>query len=406
MTMNNSLTSVDDAIRLIRERTPETAPVRLPLEQAFGRILRETLVAPHDLPRTDRATMDGYAVRADDAALFWRIVRAAPTHDAGVADIAPGEAVKVATGTALTCVHPVRVIPQELTVRDGDTLRCDALPPNLHVHRRGSDAKSGDTLLKPGIPTHAGVAALIASLGHATATVTRPLRIRHYTTGDEIVAPGGPLPPGSVYDSNGPLIAGLLHALGETVTRRHLREDYLDALATVSADLATEACDLLLVSGGAGPGAGDFTEKLLRDLGYDIALRGGVNVRPGKPLIFGAKPDGVAFGLPGNPLSHRASFHTFVMPAIERLRGEPSRVASVRAIVDTEVTGIADARPTYHPARLRWGNGEARVSLHSWSASGNVRVMAEMNAFVFVPTGLAALRAGDTITATFHPSAL
>jgi molybdopterin molybdotransferase len=392
------MTSVDDAIRTIIERTPVTPPESTPLARTFGRTLRESVRAPHDMPRADRATMDGFVVRTEDKGP-WYLSRVATTNDAGVGDLAPGEAVRVATGTALIGSHQVRVLPQECVSREGDELRCDNLPANQFVHRRGSDAKSGDALLEPGVTVTAGVASLLASLGLTGASVSRPLRIRHYTTGDEVVAPGSPLPAGSVYDSNGPLIAGLLAACGETVSHRHLREDYDAALATVREDLWTERPDLLLVSGGAGPGAGDFTEKLLRELGYDIALRGGVNIRPGKPLIFGAKPDGVAFGLPGNPLSHWASFHTFLLPAIRRLRDEPDRTTRIRATVTEDMPGITDARPTFHPGRLFWENGEARIALRPWSASGNVRVMAEANAMVFVPPGTVALRAGDAVTA-------
>jgi molybdopterin molybdotransferase len=396
------MTSVDDAIRTILERTPVIPPESTPLARAFGRTLRESVRAPHDMPRTDRATMDGFVVLADDNGP-WRVCRIATTNDAGVSDLAPSEAVRVATGTALLCGHPMRVLPQECVTRDGDELRCDNPPANLFVHRRGSDAKAGDALLEAGVTVTAGVASLLASLGLAVASVSRPLRIRHYTTGDEVVAPGSPLPAGSVYDSNGPLIAGLLAACGETVSHRHLREDYDTALATVRADIMAERPDLLLISGGAGPGAGDFTERLLREISYDIALRGGVNIRPGKPLIFGAKPDGVAFGLPGNPLSHWASFHTFVLPAIRRLRDEPDRTIRIRATVTEDMPGMNDARPTFHPGRLFWEDGEARIALRPWSASGNVRVMAEANAMVFVPPGTAALRAGDSVIALTFP---
>lgn len=393
------MTSVDDAVRLVREHTPEVAPALLSLGECAGRILRAAVTAETDLPRTDRSTMDGFAVRADDPnARAWRVVRHAATDDAGVTDLAPGEAVRVATGTAITTPRPVRIIPVEVTTTDADgTLRCEKLPSRDHLHRRGADARAGETLLAPGAPLSPGACAILASLGHNRAAVSAPLRIRHVTTGDEIVPPGSPLPPGGVYDSNGPLIAALLAALGESASHRHLREDYAPALATLRTDLATAPCDLLLISGGAGPGTGDFTEKLLRELGYTVVVRGGVNVRPGKPLIFGVKPDGVAFGLPGNPLSHWASFHTFVRPAIARLRGEMLRSQEIRATLANDPGDLADARPTNHPAQLYWENGEARVRLHPWSASGNVRVMADANALVHLPAGTPAPRPGDSL---------
>ena len=135
------MTSLDDALRTILDRTPEIAPVATPLADAYGRVLREPVTAPHDMPRTDRATMDGYAVHFGESGP-WRVVRVAPTNDTGVCDFAEGEAVRVSTGTTLVCARPVRVLPQESVVREGDTIRCENPPANRFVHRRGSDAKA------------------------------------------------------------------------------------------------------------------------------------------------------------------------------------------------------------------------------------------------------------------------
>lgn len=395
-----------DAVRIIREKTPQAEPVETPLDRCLGRILREPVLAPGYLPHANRATMDGFAVRDDEPARReWSVVRTARTDDAGVADLASGDAVRVATGTFLLCRHPVRVLPVECVTCAGDRILCPKLPAAVHVHRRGADARAGETLLAPGVPITPGALALLASLGMGTARIAPPLRILHCTTGDEILSPDESPRPGGVFDSNGPLIAGLLASLGESARRMHLREDYDAALAAVRADVERQPPHLLLISGGAGPGSGDFTEKLLRDLGYALAVRGGVNVRPGKPLLFGSKAGGVAFGLPGNPLSHWASFHSFVLPAIECLRGETSRVRPVCATLANAPGELADMRPTNHPAHLFLENGEVRVRLHPWSASGNVRVMADANAMVHLAPNEPTPRPGDTVTALVFPTA-
>lgn len=399
-----ALTSVADALAIIAARTSGLAPESMPLAQAAGRTLRAPLVAPCDLPRADRATMDGYAVHDDEPATSLRLVRTAATDDAGAGDFDRGETIRVSTGTALSGERPLRVVPFELVRVEGDRVLFEKLPDRKFVHRRGADARAGAVLLREGAPMTPGAVALFASLGLERAPVSPKLRIRHYTTGDEVVAAGAPLPPGSVYDSNGPLLESLLASLGETVARRHLREDYAAASDAVRADTAGGFPELLLVSGGVGPGTGDFTEKLLRDLGYDIALRGGVNVRPGKPLVFGARPGGVAFGLPGNPLSQWASFHTFVLTAIRRLRGEAHVPTRIRAMLTTPLDGLADPRPTFHPATVFFTGGEVRVTIHAWTASGNVSAMAEANAMVFVPAGVASLSAGDTVDAELLPT--
>ena len=165
--------------------------------------------------------------------------------------------------------------------------------------------------------------------------VSPRLRVLHFTTGDEIIPPDRQPKPGQIRDSNSFLIRGLLQRFQCDVTQRHLPENFELAKQEIPAfRFPLSAFDLLLVSGGASVGEKDFTRPLLEWLGFEIIFSQ-VNVRPGRPLIFGVSggqvpASRVAFGLPGNPLSHFVCFHLFVAAALKKLVGEDSREISAR----------------------------------------------------------------------------
>ena len=183
--------------------------VRAPLAEAFGRVLRETVCAPEDLPSVDRSTRDGYAILADDASETFSVVDTIHAADWKPRQLKPGEAVRVATGAALPC-EGLRVVMQENVERDGD---------KIHIVRREDRrmsvcaAKKCDKASRwcpTGTKLNAGALALLAMAGNANPLVSPRLRVVHFTTGDEIVPPDQTPKPGQIRDSNSILIRGLL----------------------------------------------------------------------------------------------------------------------------------------------------------------------------------------------------
>jgi molybdopterin molybdotransferase len=236
------------------------------------------------------------------------------------------------------------------------------------------------------------------------------MRVLHFTTGDEIVPPDQTPKPGQIRDSNSFLIRGLLQHFSCDVTQKHLPENFELAKRDISAfPFPLSAFDVLLVSGGASVGEKDFTRLLLEWLGFEIIFSQ-VNVRPGRPLIFGvaggasvpasrlvsslAPPNKVrvAFGLPGNPLSHFVCFHLFVAAALKKLVGEePGRF--LRGRLAAKLDDAPNPRETLWPARLDL------AGLHplAWASSGNVTCLAETNALIRVPANRGSIRAGAEV---------
>ena len=315
------LRSLEESIAEVQVRCQPLPPVRVSLAESLGRVLREPVRAPEDMPSCDRSTRDGYAILRTDSSDRFQIVDTLHAADWKPRQLKAGEAVRVATGTALPCAG-LRVVMQEHVERNGDAIRISRPEPGLNIRQRGEEVKAGQPLVASGTRLDAGKLALLASAGCAQPLVSPRLRVAHFTTGDEIIPPGQTPKPGQIRDSNSILIRSLLQPWPGDILQAHLPEDFAAAKWESNRWKAEiEHANLVLISGGASVGERDFTRPFLEWLGFETVFSQ-VNVRPGRPLIFGVSGNRVAFGLPGNPLSHFVCFHFAVAAALATLTGE------------------------------------------------------------------------------------
>jgi molybdopterin molybdotransferase len=390
---------LEEAISEIRSHTQPLSAVRASLANAFGRVLCETIHAPEDLPPFDCSTRDGYAILAGDTSEIFQIVDTIHAADWKPRSLQRGEAVRVATGAALPC-NGVRVVMQENVERSGGKIKILKREDALNIRKRGEDVKAGHLLVPTGARLDAGKLALLATAGCAQPNVSPHLRVIHFTTGDELVSPEQTPKPGQIRDSNSILIQGLLQPYQVELKQAHLPENFEAAWRQLDLERVATA-DLVLVSGGASVGEKDFTRQLLERLGFEIIFSQ-VNLRPGRPLIFGVNGSRVAFGLPGNPLSHFACFHFAVATALARLIGEEPQIF-LHGRLGSKLDDKPCPRETLWPARLEFANGELRLHPLKWSSSGDVTCLATVNALVRVPANQGSLDIGTEVD--FLPTA-
>jgi molybdopterin molybdotransferase len=389
--LSAAILSPDEALAEIRTHCTPLPAVRAPLAEAFGRVLREKVCASEDLPTTDRSTRDGYAILADDASETFFVVDTLHAADWKPRQLKPGEAVRIATGAALPC-DGLRVVMQENVKRNDNQIRILRRENSTNIRLRGEDVRQDQPLVEAGTRLNAGAQAILATVGRVNPLVSPRLRVVHFTTGDEIVPPDQTPKPGQVRDSNSILIRGLLQSFPCDVEQAHLPEDFERAKAEMEDwKLKIENADLLLVSGGASVGEKDFTRPLLEWLGFEIVFSQ-VNMRPGRPLIFGQNGPRIAFGLPGNPLSHFVCFHLFVAAALAKLAGEEPK-KFLRGRLAGKLADAACPRETLWPARF----DPAGLHPLAWTSSGDVTCLTETNALIRVPANRDALEAGEEV---------
>lgn len=342
----------------------EPGPVTwVPLELGLNQILAQDIVGLVDSPPFDNSSMDGYAVRAEEA-MSGAALRVAGMEQAAGMDLGlelkSGEAIRIFTGASIPRGADA-VIMQEDVEREGSHLTItEGVVPGENIRRRGGDVCAGQRLLTKGTRITPARIGLLASQGIAEVPVhSRPL-VEIVTTGDELVEPGTPLLPGEIYNSNAPLLQTSVIEAGGTGSATHAPDEPRELSDVLSQ--AFSVSDLVVIAGGVSVGDRDYVKEVLSDLGVTTDFWR-VRVKPGKPFVFGHHPNGTpVFGLPGNPVSAFVTFHLFVRPVIRRLLGETDEDASGRADSVTAGEEIVNKGDRPHYLRGVVEQGVVRLS--------------------------------------------
>lgn len=369
---------------------------RISLARATGLILRETITAPEDQPAFARSAVDGVAVRLDDPSSDFVLVDEIRAGDFRPRALAPGEAVRISTGGALPAdgLQVVMIEDVEIT---GSRCRVLRRTDETYVRQRGEDVKRGEILLASGTPLTPGAISLLAGIGANEPLVTRQIRLVHFTTGDELVAPSQTPALGQIRDSNSPLVRAFFAQPGLSATHHHLPESFDAAKIALAAQAAgIAAADILIFSGGASVGAHDHTPQLLAHLGFDLKIHG-TRLRPGKPMLFGTAGPRLAFGLPGNPLAHFVGLFSFVRAAVALLNGTVAP-----ALQPAQLSALLPAggnnRETLWPALLSLREGRLVAEPLRWSNSGDLFALSRANGLILVSPGTGLLETLSPVT--------
>ncbi len=319
-----SLTPLDDALAaLLAYFSPLPGQETLPTQAARGRVLAEDLVSPVNVPPEDNSAMDGYALRATDAGqllpVTQRIAAGQPPQP-----LAPGEAARIFTGAQVPAGADT-VVMQEHTEALPDAALplgrvriTEAVSLGSAIRRRGEDVRAGEVVLAAGTRLDAISLGLAATAGAAQLRVTRRPRVALFSTGDELVMPGEPLPPGAIYNSNRYTLRALIEGLGCEVLDLGIVPDRLDATRAALREAAGRA-DVIVTSGGVSVGEEDHLRPVVQAEGRLELWQ--LSIKPGKPFAYGRVGQAHFVGLPGNPVSSLVTFLLLVRPALLKLQG-------------------------------------------------------------------------------------
>jgi molybdopterin molybdotransferase len=405
----SALPSYHEALSRILAEVVALPAESVVLSEALGRVLAEDIRADRDQPPFDRSAMDGYAVRSSQvkAGMTYRVAGEAPAGGARAifeTAMPDGAVMQIGTGAPLPPGADA-VIPVEQTNAKGGespaeiTFSFDTLKPWQNVHRRASDASRGGVVIAAGtrlLPQHVGIA---ASVGCATVRMRCAPRIALLTTGDEVRpfnTTTADLEPQQIRNSNGPLLAAMLHAIGAPLrSHEHIVDD--PEVTRAAAREALAASHLVLTCGGVSVGQRDFLPITWQRLGLTTVLHG-VAIQPGKP-VFVATPEGegddkLVIGLPGNPVSTLACAHLFVWPVLRKMLGQLPVELPWRSVALSNEAKPNANRQVFRAARLL---GDGRAEIIHWHGSGDLVHTASADGFVRLPVQSEPLKAGDVV---------
>src|SRR5215207_1727766 len=408
-----SLLSVDQAReRILSHFQPVTTETVL-LAGCSSRVLAQDVTAANDLPPFDNSSMDGFAVRAEDALeataespRSLRVVADIPAGSHPTSSLAAGEAARIMTGAPIPNGADA-VIPVEDTNFDNRGAGTPA-PAEVQIFKpvkagwntrpRGMDLLAGETVLNRGHILRAQDLGLLAMLGFANIVVYRRPRVALFSSGDELLSADAPLEEGKIRDSNSYTLAALAEEAGAEVIRLGVaRDDHASVKDLL--DRAVELhVDLIFSSAGVSVGAFDFVKEVIESNGNMDFWR--VNMRPGKPVAFGDYMNIPFIGLPGNPVSAFVGFEVFVRPVLARLSGLLN-VSRRRVRVRCAEQLDSDGRESYLRAQVQpdGENGKLIARLTGHQGSGNLHSLVQANALLIIPAGVKCVPAGQEVDA-------
>ncbi len=390
-----TLTSVETARRHILERAqPVHEAESADLHQALGRILSEDLQVRYDVPYADKSAVDGYALRLADLKDERRLpVSARIPAGTDPEPLAPGTAARIFTGANIPAGADT-VVMQEDVEAEADQARFPAdLSPGDNIRRRGQDLRKGDRALAAGTRLRATELGLIASLGLAQVPVWRRLKVAILTTGDELVEPGQPLPPGRIFNTNRFTLQAMMQHLDCEVVVNQTVPDSHDATA-IALKRAARQADLIITSGGVSVGEEDHMRAVLEQHGQLSLWR--LAMKPGKPLAFGHIGQVPVLGLPGNPAAVLVTGLVMCVPFIRRCQGdrrEPPIAIELPAAFSINKTSI---RREYLRARRESQDGRTVVTRYPNQDSGLLSAACWADGLAVVPENQT-LAEGDII---------
>ncbi len=367
---------------------------RQPLSRALGWVLAEDLVSTLALPGFDNSAMDGFALRSDEGAAPRRLVGeqfAGPSH---AFSVGPGECVRITTGAALPAGADAVLMKENARVDADKVVPTQPAKAGQHVRRQGEDVAVGDTVLVAGTVLDASKLSLAAALGHHDLPVRRRPTVAVFTTGDELRAPGQPLAPGEIYDSNRVLLQALLIAEGYEPVAWPVLPDDPEAVAGALKDAAF-SFDLVLTCGGVSVGEKDFLPALLEREGQVHFWK--VLMRPGMPVLFGRLGEAHFLGLPGNPVSVLATFLTLARPLLDTLQGRAPPRRPLRARLTSDVAKSHDRLEFLRGVLACDEHGQLQVTPNPADGSHRLLAAAQSNALVVLAEGAGQWPAGTLI---------
>ncbi len=399
--------SVDEHRRVVADLITPRLPVAVPLADALGLVLAEAVVAPLSLPGFDNSAMDGYAVVADDTATATAddpvLLPVAEDIPAGRTDrltLKPGTTHRIMTGAPLPS-GATAVVPVEATDGATDTVAIRAAASaGQHIRRAGEDVTAGTTVLQAGQVVTPAALGLAAALGLSDLRIVPRQRVLVMSTGSELVAPGVPLRPGQIYESNAFMLAAAVRDAGGEVIASPMVGDDVDQFRAVLERHAGDA-DLIITTGGVSAGAYEVVkDALLSEVEFvKVAMQPGMPQGAGR--IAGAGRSATSgestpiITLPGNPVSALVSFEVFIRAPLRAAMGSPHPERPRRTAELKEGVTSPRGKRQFRRGVLDAEAGE--VTSYGPPASHHLRWLASANCLLEIDEDVADLAAGSPV---------
>jgi molybdopterin molybdotransferase len=399
--------SIEDALARIKNTIhPLKDSETVLLKNALGRILSEAVYAPINSPNETNSAMDGYAFSSAEITKGREFsLNLIGTSWAGrpfKGVLEAGQCLRIFTG-AVVPSEADSIIMQEHVESDG---QCIHFPIDTiggqHIREVGEDMQQGSLLFASPKKLNAIDLGLLASAGVCEVSVSRPVKIAFFSTGDELTELGKPLFSGQIYDSNRYALHGLLNDINYIATDMGVIGDDKQLLEESFIEAAKNH-DVIITTGGVSVGEADYVKEILSRCGEVNFWK--IAIKPGKPLAFGKIGDCYFFGLPGNPVAVIVTFQYIVSPALKHLLCATETKTIKLAAICTSTLKKAPGRQEYQRGILTQdAAGNFFVASSGKQGSNIMKSLSEANCYIVLPVACEGIQAGERVMIDLIPS--
>jgi molybdopterin molybdotransferase len=384
--------------QILTRAAPAEGGQSIGLEDAVGRVLKETIRAPLDLPPFDSSAMDGYALLSTSLQgkppYSMTLIGESLAGHPYLGTLGPGQCIRITTGAEVPEVTDTVVI-QEHCERDGTrVLIGDAAPVGQNIRSRGHDVGQGGVIVAAGKRLNPFDIGWLAACGITHIPCTARPRVAVFSTGDELKKPGQELIGGQIYDANRHALLALLGLLPVQVTDLGILPDDFDSIRNAMKEAAREH-DLLLTSGGVSVGDADFVRDVVEEVGKIDLWR--LNLKPGKPLAFGNIDRALFLGLPGNPVSTIVTYLLIAQPLLLQLAGAEAKPPQTYAALLTTPISHNPGREEYQRGIISQKSGCNWVSVSGDQSSNRLATFSNADCLIRIGKDAGDLEQGEEV---------
>ncbi len=368
---------------------------RVSLAESLGRFSANALIASAPLPGYDQSLRDGYAIgRAGSAETqaslhSFQIVDEVAAGDTRKLVLQAGQAIRIMTGGLLPA-HCAAVVPQESCSVVGEILTAPLSQKKSFIHAKGSELARGQVVVPKGALISPEHMILLAGVGCGTVQVARKPRVSFFCTGSELVSSADEKRAGKKFSANNPLLQGLITRAGAEFKNQQTVVDDPGAVTETILKMTQEGCDILISTGGMGPGKFDLIEETFCRAGGKVLYRS-IHLRPGKSTLFGTLGSTLFFGMPGPPPAVYLLFNELIRPAILKLQGaKQRRPRKQRVFLAEELFFPKRGLPRLKGGLLSLKEGKCLVR--------PAKRMEAANCYIYCPASRRQMRTGEMVT--------
>ncbi len=395
-----SLIPLEEARSVLLEHAkPVLEHEMVPIENSAGRVIAIDVEARINVPPFARSAMDGYAVVAEDtygAGEFspksLKVVGVVRAGDESAVKVGPGHVVEVATGAVLPEGADAVVKVERTEITDDSLKVFKPVHPHENVSQAGSDIASGALALKHGDVLHPGKIGVLAALGIGEVEVLRKPTVAVAPTGNEVCELGKEPTPSQVYDVNSYTIMSLAEGNGCDAIRHPVVEDTLESIGALL-DGVKES-DVVIFSGGSSVGERDILVDVLAERG-DVIFHG-VQIKPGKPTLFGMIGEQLVFGLPGYPAACLTVGNALIAPALRKMASLPEGTVNKGKFKLAKRVVSTLGRHQFLTVRI-----ENEMAVPVFKESGAITSLGDAEGYIEIPGNMDFIEKGGIVEVIF-----